>query len=132
MLVDVTRSELLAKQQFSDVDRILSPARDGLRQMNKGLLVKQARDILNVFEDELRNMPTEKLFPLYVFQAEDGSISLEWASPNCRAGINLETDGIESGWHLIVNKIGQEHQEWGYIDSLDVKEIVAYMNGSLC
>lgn len=132
MVVDVMRSDLLAKQQYSGIDRILSPARDKLRQLNKDVSIRHAREILNIFEDELRNYQTENLFPLYAFQSENGSVLLEWASPNCRAGINIEADNVESGWYLIVNKVGQEHQEWGYIETLDVKEIVSYMTKNAC
>jgi hypothetical protein len=37
---------------------------------------------------------------------EDGSLALEWCSPNCRAAIFFEEKPDESGWHF-VSKLGE-------------------------
>ena len=54
--------------------------------------------------------------PLLATQPEEGSISLEWASPNFNVGFNVEENSEESGWHIAVSRTpGEEGGAYGYL-----------------
>ncbi len=47
--------------------------------------------------------------------------------PNRRAAITLEQNPTDSGWYLLSNEPGNQTETWGYMQSLDLAQIVNHM-----
>lgn len=127
MALDARQSSLLLRAQSLTTDSVLSAARSRLRSVTARVLVRLADKILNELEQILARIDASKLPPLQIFELEDGSLLIEWVMPNRRAAITLEQNSADSGWYLLSNEPGNQTETWGYLESLDLAQIVNHM-----
>lgn len=127
MALDARQSSLLLRAQSLTTDSVLSAARSRLRAVTDRVLVRLADKILNELEQILARIDASKLPPLQIFELEDGSLLIEWVMPNRRAAITLEQNPTDSGWYLLSNEPGNQTETWGYMQSLDLAQIVNHM-----
>ncbi len=124
MLIDMKRSSALTNVLAPNVTNLLKTARRELAFLSHHLRAEQAAHILDIFEQELRYLANDIEYPIRLFESIDGALIIEWATPGCRAVVNLEEDNEESGWHIVTRSNDSGCQTIGALADLDIKRII--------
>jgi len=109
--------------------RLTERARAVLRRVKDPGMVATAARILEVIEESTAAMAAKGsdqsgLPVLSAFLAEDGSLSLEWATPQFRLAFNLETTAEDSSWYLVTFPPLRQHTFNGFIEGVDLRALV--------
>lgn len=112
----------------------VSTSRDTLRKVNDSKLAARAETVLQTIEQSILLLKKAKrdlsnLPPVHVYNPEDGSILIELASQNLRAGFTIEPNPDESGWYFVTMTA---HGQIGASESLrntNLEKTVIYLLG---
>jgi len=66
----------------------------------------------------------DALSPLRASLPEDGSVSLEWISPDFRLGFNIEPNPDDSGWYIVTSKRLDEIGAYGVLSGLNSRGLI--------
>jgi hypothetical protein len=66
--------------------------------------------------------------PLRASLPEDGSVSLEWISPDFRLGFNIEPNPDDSSWYIVTSKRLGEIGAYGFLSGLNSRGLIYLLN----
>ncbi|MCL4296520.1 MAG: hypothetical protein KJ077_12365 [Anaerolineae bacterium] len=86
-------------------------------------MAKEAKKILDEVRNLLNEIDTSNLPPIRFFEAQDGSLLLEWMLPHHRVGFSIEASKEESSWFLVSDNYAQRTLASGLLDSENIAQI---------
>ena len=93
-------------------------------------LAEEARRILNELQAQLRHVSSlESLPPICVFEAEDGSLLVEWIFTHFRIGFSLEPEKQDSGWFLVSDDTAGGISASGFLDGINIEWLISWLLG---
>lgn len=126
----ITRGGSFGRKYISGVEEysIIAPALKAIREAKDKQLAEKARQLLLKLL-ELVGRFRMLSAPLRAFNADDGSILIEWIFHNFRIGFTIEPKQEESGWYLVSNKELGEIHAYGYLSGMDNRKLLAWLFG---
>jgi hypothetical protein len=116
-------------EMFSEKTRrdIMAPARQKINSLANRSIANAADAILDKLTNALTKIDTSKFPPVRAFEAEDGSLLIEWIFPHWRCGFSIEPDQEASGWFLVSDNTAGGVHAWGLLSNVNTKWLVNWI-----
>jgi hypothetical protein len=115
--------------QENSVQLVLTePAREVVNSASDKELAKAAILILAELQvqlDEILN--AEDLPPFRAFEAEDGSLLIEWIFTHFRIGFSIEPDKKDSGWFLVSDDTAGRINASGHLLGVNIRRLTTWL-----
>jgi len=111
---------------------ITEQARSVLRKEIDPNVGKNLQKVISIIDNILDSYvatgnETSNIQPIKAAVNEDGSVALDWISPDYRLGFSIEKEFAESGWYLATTKRINEMGGYGHFSDQNNKEITSLL-----
>ena len=112
--------------------RVTEQASEILPRISDKRMADTTKDLIDAIEETTYafvagGRDIEALPPVRATIPEDGSVFLEWTTPDFRLGFTIELDPNDSGWYVVTSKRLGEIGAYGLLSAVNSRSLVSFV-----